>query len=1002
MKKLQLTLLMLLASTLIFAQEQTVTGVVTSGSNEPMPGVNVLIKGTQQGTVTDVNGRYSLAVGGDVNVLVFSFIGYNAQEVEINNRSSIDVTLTEDVTSLEEVVVVGYGTQKKQNLTGAVASVNAEEIQKRSALNASSALQGMAAGVTVTQSTGEPGRDGGTIRIRGISTLSNDDIEGENDPLVLVDGVVSSFDAVDPNNIESISILKDAAAASIYGSRAASGVILITTKRAKANSFRLTYDGYVGFQTPVDQPEYVGAVEYMQLLNEGRINEGQSPLYTDQFIEEYAQNHAINPDQYADTDWQDAVIKKSPVQQYHNIIASGGSEKIRSLASIGYMDQDGLTGLSNFKRYSLRINNDLKVTDKIDLGVDLSLKQSERAAPVNNSLIWNSINRLPPIHAARFSNGLYAYGGGRNPLAYTTPDVGGQNRETSNYAMVNLKANYEPIEGLNFNVAFAPTLNQDFAKDFTRKIDYYDYGADVPRGSDPQISSLDESFSRTFETYFKAIATYEKVKESHYLKVLGGFDQTFFSYENFAAFRDGFSNPYFQELNSGSAARQTNEGTASEWALRSFFGRVNYNFKEKYLFEANIRYDGSSRFNSVSRWGVFPSGSAAWRISNEPFFAVPFIDDLKIRGSWGKLGNQNIGTYPFIASINLNQNAIFNQTPQSAASQIAQSNPDISWETTSSYDIGIDVSFLQGKIQVEADYYVRNTSDILLQLPIPATQGLTAPFQNAGLIKNQGWELGIDHFNSIGDLKYSIGFKIWDVKNTVLDLKGAGPFISGYTIIEEGEEINALYGLQATGLFQNQAQVEEHATQFGAVMPGDIIYNNLSGDNVVNASDRAIIGSTIPRLEYSANINLGYKGFDFTLFFQGVGKRNGYQANDAAWAFYNGGKAQLRHRDRWTPENMDASYPRLFITSSLGSNNAQTSSYWVTDASYLKVKNVVLGYTFPSALTGRVFSRARVYISGQNVISFDKMEGFDPEAPLGDSNFYPQVAVYAMGVNLTF
>ena len=986
---------------LVQRQGKEVSGKVTSfGDNEPLPGVNVVEKGTTNGTVTNVSGEYTLTVDPDAT-LVFSSVGYATEEIEVNNRSVVNLVMTVDVQQLQELVVVGYGEQKKTNLTGSVSDISGDKILKMSTMQTSSALQGVAPGVIIDQSSGQPGRDASSIRVRGIGSLTIGAGEYKNDPLILVDGVEADMNIVDPNNIESITVLKDAASAAIYGSRAANGVILITTKRGTEN-FYVNYNANLGWQRATNYPEFSGGLEFMTYLNEALTNEGKDPVWSDDFISEWKSNQPS--DMYPNTDWKEEVLKPSAFQQRHNISINGGSDKITALASLTYLDQDGLVENTNYRRYGLRLNTDIRVTDKLDFGVDIVGKNYSRKQPgFGTGEVFYQTNRIPPLYDVMLDDGRWGVGwNGRNPRAMA--EEGGLQEETWNEALLNLRASYEVIEGLDFTLGFAPRYNTYQNDDFNKLITTYyadgSFAYNVPQKSTLNVRDRDE-----LELYFKAIATYSKSFNQHNINVLAGYDQTSYEQDWVHLFRDGFPLPDYQRINSGSIENQQTEGSAYEWSLRSYFGRFNYDFQGKYLFEANVRYDGSSRFAEGNKYGVFPSFSVGWRISDESFMEnLGAITNLKLRGSWGKLGNQQIGTYPFLTTVDLSndQNYSFNGTPANGGAITSLANNQISWEETEMIDIGLDLSLFQNKLEFVFDYYKKDTDGILLRLPIPQTMGLNAPFQNAGKVENRGWDLSVIHNNSVNDFNYNVNFMLSDVVNEVVDLKDTGPYNYGTTTIREGHPINAIYGYESLGLFQTDNEVGEHATQFGTVEAGDIIYKDQNGDDVINSDDRVVLGNQIPRMIYSMDISAEFRGFDARIFVQGVGKQDSYLFNEAVKAFHNGGKIQDWHiREHWTPDNPNASYPRFWFSFP---NNDKTSSFWMRSGAYLRLRNLQVGYSLPQSLIETMnVQKFRIYLSGDNLFTIDDFyRGYDPETNLNNNNIYPFVSTYNLGVDVRF
>ncbi|WP_339867018.1 TonB-dependent receptor [uncultured Algoriphagus sp.] len=971
-----------------------IKGTIVDQSGLPLPGVTVIVQGTTQGTVSDVDGKFTIDVpsGG---TLVFSFIGFEEQSIEIGNQSELSVTMTESLADLDEVVVVGYGTQKKVNLTGAVSSISSDEIVNQPVGQSSMVLQGLAPGVTVTQRSGQPGGDGGNIRIRGVGTL------GDSNPLIMVDGVESNMNNVDPNEIESISVLKDASSAAIYGSRAANGVVLITTKRGK-DGVNVNYNMYAGFQLPTRTPEIVGALDHMMLANEAFTNIGNAPQYSDQFISDYVAG--MPSDQYPDTDWQDLTMSNSAFMQSHNVSVNAGNEKAKVLGSFSYLDQDGIIPNTGFKRYNLRFNSDINVTDRLKLSMDIFLRKADKTEPSSGTgYVFHWMRRIPSNEVGVLSNGLYGEGwNGDHPLARAKD--GGLRTEESLDAILNFRLNYNFTDWLSAEVMYAPKLWNPHVKSFSNITQTYARDGETPTFFVPQRNSLSESYTREWYNNFRALVTIDKTfNDIHTFGFTAGYQQEDQTNQWISAYREVFPLPDYQQINAGNRLNEQTGGSATHWALQSVFGRATYNFDERYLLEANLRRDASSRFAEGNRAGVFPSFSAGWRISEEAFMkgTSNVIDQLKLRASWGRLGNQNIGLYPYAAFISLGgsgQDYAFDgvNSPGSALNSMA--NNDIKWETTETTDIGLEFN-LWGKLDVTFDYYQRKTKDILLPLNIPLTLGLNAPYQNAGVVHNNGYEIMLNYRDRIGDFNYGVMVNFSDVKNEIVDMKGIEN--TGLTVNREGSPVSSFFGYVADGFFQTQEEVDNHATQFGNVAPGDIRYKDLDGDGMINDRDLAVIGSNIPRYTYALKLNANYKGIDLSIFFQGVGQADGYLFGQGIMPFYLGGTVQEQHKDRWTPENTDARYPRLAWNQT---NNQQNSSFWMSNAAYLRLQSVQLGYTFPKSILQRLkIQNLRVYLSGRNLLTVtDFYEGYDPEAPVSDGGWYPQMATYTMGLNLNF
>lgn len=980
--------------------DRNVTGNVTDEKGEGMPGVSVLIKGTQKGTTTDLDGKFTMELPDGPVVLVVSFVGYTSQEIEVLNQSGVNVTLQPENKYLEEIVVVGYGTQKKVNLTGSVSVINSEDLIKRPVGQTSAALQGAVPGLTITQKSGQPGRDGGTMRIRGVGTT------GDSNPLVIVDGVESNINNIDPNEIESISVLKDASSAAIYGSRAANGVILITTKRGSEKGFSVNYNMYTGWQSPTDMPEIVNGLDHMNLINEAYTNTGRSPLYSQQAIQEYTAGRQTDPDRFPDTDWQKLSLTEKGFMQSHYVGVTGGTDRVKVLGSLSYLNQDGIIPNTNFKRYNLRINTDAKITDKFSTSMDIFLRRTDLTEPsAGTGYIFHWMRRIPANQAGVLSTGEYGEGwNGDHPLARAKD--GGLNRENAISSIINLNLKYTPTSWLTANVFYAPKFNLPHTKSFSNTIQTYRWDGS-PSYAIPTRNSLSEQMSREWYNNLRATLAVDKLfGDAHKFDALLGFQQEDQRNNWISAYREVFLLPDYQEINSGNRENERTGGSAEHWSLQSFFGRVNYNYKEKYLFEANARYDGSSRFAKGNKYAVFPSFSAGWRIIEEPFMSSlsKVVTDLKLRASWGKLGNQNLvdGTtpilYPFAAFIGIgNSNYVFDDKITTGSSLNEMANPEIKWETTTVSNIGVDLS-LWSNLNFSFEYYQRRTTDILLRLDIPKIIGLTAPYQNAGIVENKGWDMSLAYRNRAGDFNYSIAGNISDVKNKVVDMRGV--LRSDRQVNNEGYPIGSFYGYVADGFFQSEAEVSGHATQFGNVAPGDIRYKDLNNDGTINNQDQQVIGSPIPRFTYSSNIDLEYKGISLSVFFQGVGKADGYLSGHGIMPFFEGSTIQEYQRDSWRPDNTGAEFPRLAFNES---NNIQNSSFWLKDASYLRLKNVQLGYSFPKSLLKDKVQHLRIYTSGQNLFTVDRFwPGFDVEAPVGNAGWYPQMKVYTIGLDVRF
>jgi len=994
-------------------QDKSVRGKVTDKGGQPLPGVSVVIKGTTQGTVTNTDGEYFLSNTPAGATLHFSFVGMKMQEIAVGSQTNINVVMEEETVGIEEVVAVGYGTQKRANLTGAVSTVSLPQMEKRTVAQTSLALQGLVPGVTVTQRSGKPGGDGGIISVRGKTTIGN------NDVLVLIDGVESNINSIDPKSIESISVLKDAASSAIYGNRAANGVILITTKRAEEGKASVSYNSYVAKGVPTNVPRYVGAVDFMKYISIAKRAVGMTPEYSEEYIKEYETGVARNDPNYPDVDWFDATATNNGLITNHFITVSQGTSKIKSLTQAGYLSQNGITENTNFKRYTLRSNTDYNISSKFTLSSDIAAVYSVAKEPSKLSTGYNWVGRIPANQAAFLADGRYGPGWqGVNPVAYYKD--GGIITNAAPSAIMNFVATFKPVQDLELQGQYALNYWEGHNTNWNKRVQLY-LNDGTPDPQTQSKSTLTETTSRSMRNLLVGRATYSKsFLDAHNFKIMAGYQQETFWNKWHTGYREVFPFPDYPVLNAGGEENQKSSGSASDYALQAVFGRLNYDFKGKYLFEANLRYDGSSRFAEGYRWGLFPSVSAGWRVSEEEFWSdyKDVVNNLKIRASWGQLGNQNTlnGYYPSQSTVNIGTNYIFDKNITSGAAITTMANSIISWETTTMSNFAVEFSLLR-KFDITAEYYYRVTDDILLNLDIPLIIGLSAPAQNAGKLENKGWEIAATYNDKFGDFNFSAMFNISDVKNKILDLKGINE--TGLTVNREGYSMGSLYGYESMGYIVPEDYDAEGqylgATQIGNYGPGDIKYKDQltidtdddgipdAADGVINTSDKVIMGSTIPRFTFGLNLYGEYKGFDLNLMFQGVGKADGYVWGHSIGSFYEGGSMPEIGKDYWTPENRDAKFPRLAFNNS---NNQQNSSFWIKDAAYLRLKNVQFGYTIPETFLSKIgISNLRFYVSTDNVFTISKFwKYFDVESPVlsGYGNFYPIMRTTTIGIDLRF
>lgn len=1023
MKKLFSLFILVLSFTVLYAQEKIVTGNVTDENSESLPGVNVIVKGTTVGTITDVDGNFKITVPSGKSLLQFSFIGFEAKEIDISKTNKVTVQLKSSTIGLEEVVAVGYGVQKKVNLSGAIESIKGDALTQRSTIQTSQALQGIAAGVTVTSNNGEPGAEGTTVRIRGIGTLN------DNDPLVLVDGVSSSLNAVDPNDIESISVLKDAASAAIYGSRAANGVILVRTKRGKAGKLVVNYKGTVGFTMPIELPDNTDAWDYMTLYNEANANDlrndagvPRGDIYGAELINTW--KNANDRDAYPNSDIFRETYHKFAAETQHYLGFSVGDDKFSSNTSINYAWQDFHYDNSEFTRYGIRSNNTYYPNKYVEFGFDLSMRYSTSAdaAQKASSFGLDQLMRLPAIYQTRYSNGVWGgnYSGTPHMMMYIVEGL----RMRYDYwqeSLAKLSAVIKPFKGMKVDFSYAPKINNTTVKLTNKEVPLYDYKTLEVKWTPNTLPNITEVRQKTREDDINILANYNNSFGSHDIAVLGGFQYLTSSYNDFRGYRQGNNFPQYEEINAYDPTGQTNSGYTNEWALMSYFGRLNYGYAGKYLFEANVRYDGSSRFANGYKWGLFPSFSGAWRFSSESFMKkIGWLTNGKLRASWGELGNQSgLGTdYPFALNVATNQYNVFGNVMAPGYAPVNYALSDITWETTRMIDFGIDLSFLDGKWDATFDWYKKDTRNILLSMAIPGIMGYAnSPKQNAGSVQNKGWDFSIGYHNTVNKFYYSIKGILSDVHNKITDLGGLAPQVSGVHVKQVGDPIDALYGYQADGLFSSFTEARAYpVAQWGKLQGGDIRYVDQltvdtngdgipdAGDNKMTGDDRIILGNPIPRYTYSLDLYVAYKGFDLSVFFQGVAKRDGYVSGWLSYPFQNASTALVQHLDRWSEANPNpnAAYPRLSINQQ--SNNLQPSTFWQVSAAYFRLKNLQLGYSLPaSLLKNKAISSVRFFASGNNIFTVSKLPlGMDPEAPESVQDSYPMISTYLFGVEMKF
>jgi tonB-linked outer membrane protein, susC/ragA family len=1017
-----------LATPVISQKSKQITGTVIDDTGLPVIGANILVKGTTNGTVTDVDGKFTLENVPEGALLIVSYIGFLEQDVKVShNKNVFHITLKEDTQKLEEVVVVGYGTQKKANLTGSVSTVKyGQELENRPITDPSQALSGKATGVWVSQNSGSPGSDGATIRIRGYGTLNN------SDPLVLIDGVEGRMAELAPNDIASITVLKDAASAAIYGSRAANGVILVETKKGSGDKVSVNYTGYFGMQQLGRRYDIISdSPEYMELWNSAFTNSGSNPLFPQEVIDAFRTGN--DPYKYPNTNYFDEVFRTSFTTQ-HNLSATIGGKKSHSYISLGYLNNDGIIKNTNSERYNLTINTEAKVNNWLKIGGRARIMRKITTRPYDgiNRVIYMMANghpfSTPYLQDGKTFGGtqaLYLSGDKagqpivdtRNPF----PDLyNGQSQFINTFMKGNVYATIDFMKGLSLTAQYSGQYNNNNNDKYNET--HYCYtdldGSNKTKPLDyPSTLYVYRGVSDEYYSTFFANLNFDKTfNEIHDISAVIGFQQESMTKRVTTAQKTDPSKGDTHQVNSGTK-NPTAIGNKYLWRMLSYFGRVNYALMGKYLAEVNLRADASSRFAKGNRWGYFPSFSLGWRLGEEPFIKkLNIFDNLKVRASWGKLGNQNIGSgsnsdyFPYLTVMTQDYANSYNfkntLAPGAAITGLVDRN--ITWETTTTTDIGLDLGFLKNRLNIEADYFERRTSDIIVQLPIPTVLGgLTAPFENVGEMLNRGVEINVNWQDRIpaSDFSYSIGANLTYLNNKVTKFRG-GKSPDQLYLIREGYSYKTLYGFIQEGIYQSDDEAKQHMHSNGYIpVAGDIKYKDVNGDGKLDYKDKQDMGNTIPKFTYGINGNVAWKDFDLSFQFSGIAGVHGYYQN--AWTEplgISGGTITKRWRNAWTKENPSDELPQIKVNDTW---NRQQSSFWACNMSWLKLKNIQVGYTLPTEVANKIFlQKCYVYLNATDVFTIvsNKYEGFDPERDTFSDgyNHYPIPRVFSVGLNLSF
>ncbi len=951
------------------AQEKTVTGKILDESGEPLFGANILEKGTNNGAQSDFDGNFSITVSGDDAILVIYYVGYATQEITVGTQTNFTVQLEVSAASLDEVVVVGYGTQKKRNVAGSISTIDGESVNTVVTGNPTQALVGKATGVRVETNGGAPGA-GATVIIRGTGSLSN------QDPLYVVDGVFSdNINFLNPSDIESIQVLKDASTASIYGARSGQGVVIVTTKKGRTGQpMKIDFDMSLGVATEIRQLDFLNASEYIANREQAFINDG-TPLPANFF----------DFDPNVDSDIQDASLRTAIVQNYGLRIAGGGKNSTYNI-SLNRLDQEGVVRASSFERNSLRINTSL-TRGRFALSQSLFLS---RSIDRPNEDFGREYGHLPitPIRDASLDGGFAAANTGVAGVSRSSNWLGvatlTERRITNDNVLGNLSGTYEIFDGLKYKLNLS--LNYNNSRNFTFVPTYFTSNSDV--GQNP-LADLIDTRGTFVSTIVENLLTYTKSFGNHNIDALAGYSEQRDVNEDLSIQVEGFLSNDTRTVNAGNNVVDRFGGKFPR-NIRSFFGRINYDYAERYLFTASLRRDGSSNFGEDNRFGVFPAVGVGWNISEEPFFKIDAVDNLKLRGSWGRLGSDNLQPFQYITALNITSQYTLgaNQQRISGVSQIQFSNPDLKWEETTTTDIGIEGSLYGGKLVFEAGYFNKRSEDILTALPINPTSGtnVAIPF-NAATVENTGFEFSMTYNKVAGDFTYSITGNFSTLDNEVTDLgEGVNPIRSGFftdesfaaTRTEAGFPVAYFYGYKTNGVYQSQAEIDADGLAGRSAVPGDLRFVDLNGDGVLNADDQTFLGSPIPDFEYSVNFASQYKGFDLTLFFQGVAGREIWNGRRFEGVFVPNGPKRGIARDAWTPNNPSNIVPRATIGDA--GVNRRESDFYVEDGSYFRLQNATLGYSFPQQVIDKLsLDKLRLFVNVENAFIIDNYSGYFPE-----------------------
>lgn len=970
-------------------------GKIVDAQGEPLIGVSVVEAGTSNGTVTDVDGNFTLNLKKPNSKLNISYIGFTPMSVVANDHMT--VTMKADNQQLNEVVVVGYGTQKKVNLTGSVSSVDSKQLESRPIQNLQSGLQGLMPGVAISGTNGAPGMDAGSINVRGVGTFNT------SSPYILIDGVeAGTMSSLDPNDIESISVLKDAASAAIYGSKAANGVILITTKKGKSGKPTVSYNGYVSLQNATALIDRLGTAEYLKMFNDALKSEGKA--------------EKTLPDNAPDTDWY-GLAYKTGVMQHHNLSVNGATDNVNYLASVGYLKQTGILPNAGREQFNGRTNLEMKVNDRLTTRLNLSFIKnnysdaSSAYAGGSSDQIIRQLNLIAPWISARNEDGTWGTISDGNPIAWLDNNIKVMRRNTNFTGLLGF--DYKILDGLVAKVS-ASYVNNNQNYDYFQP--YFRYNAN--KVTDP--NSHDERVYKWERKTFEALLNYNKTFGQHTIGALAGYHAEAYNYKYWYTYRKNFPNNDVTDINAGTVSTQKAQGYTRALNMLSWFGRLNYDFAGRYLFEANLRADASSRFAKGHQWGYFPSFSAGWRVSEEAFMegAKSWLSNLKLRASWGQLGNQEALSdyYPALNVYSLGATYVFDGAVNSGYYQSSYKINTITWEKATTWGIGLDMGFMNNKITASIDYYNRLTDGILMSVDAPYEFALGSYTDNVGKMRNQGIEFQASYNDKFGDVDFGASLNFAYNKNEIIAMPGKGWVSTGYNQRNAiGHEYNSYYVYKADGFFATDEEAKAYQDKYWAGKPvsggnfkaGDLRYVDTNNDGEVNEKDMIYAGSSVPRFTFGVNLYAAWKGFDLSMFFNGQLKAYRYfDAYEVEGSFVGDSSHPATiWRDSWTYNKKDPKMPRLFTqTNSPSSSRNYVSTFWLKNVSYLRMKNLQVGYTLPKSLLEKLkINKIRVYYSCENLFTIDGLDiNVDPEATSQRLSSYPLLRTHSFGLSVTF